>query len=171
MEIVVLKKRAVAKINRARADGFAVIDVTSKSASKYKVLSPMVHVTAIHVPGTDEEKKSKTVEGAWQGLKVFEHAGADLGYFARSGPVGLKRKGKCLGHLYEKNLLGYIEARKKIYVPMYMQQLEACTGLLKELKEKHQKIVLLDYFDNCDVENASQPLAHASLVKEWLLTK
>jgi hypothetical protein len=170
MEIAVIKKRATAKIDRAKADGFVVIDVTSKSMSKFKFLSPMMHVKDIDVPGTGG-KTSKTVEGAWQGLKVFEESPADPKYFTRPGPARLKRRGTCRGHEYENGeLLGYIEARKKIYVPMYMQHLEACEGILKELKQ-YPKLVLLDYFDNCDIENASQPLAHASLVKQWLLSK
>jgi hypothetical protein len=167
MEIVVIKKRAIGKINRARADRFAIIDVTSKSASKFKALSPMVHVTDIDVPGT-LGKTSKTVEGAWQGLKVFDDAPEDIGYFSRS--VMLKRKGKCRGHRYDGRLLGYAEARKKLYIPMYRQQLDACADILKTLTENHQKIALLDYFDNGDVDDVTRPLAHASLVKEWLLT-
>lgn len=172
MDVIVLKKRATAKIDRARADGYVVIDVTSKSASKYKILSPMLHVGDIRIPGSLE--KSKTVEGAWQGLKVFENAGSDPGYFSKTGPVGLKRtvrkNGACRGHEYDGTLLSYIEARKQLYLPMYAQHLELCSGILSELKETHKKIALLDYFDNCDVENPKQPLAHASLVKNWLMT-
>jgi hypothetical protein len=49
-----------------------VVDVTSKSASKFRKLSPFVHVTDI-VPPLASLKgvgTSKSVEGLWQGLKV-----------------------------------------------------------------------------------------------------
>ena len=121
---------------------------------------------------------SQSVEGIWQGLKVFEHEGIDLNCFDNKTMKNLKRTvrthGRCLGHqkgLGSKTLLGYIEARKLIYVPSYMWMLEhKCQGEIKQFMELIQKgktIVLLDYDTNEDVENPSKPLSHASLIKSY----
>jgi hypothetical protein len=49
-----------------------VVDVTSKSASKFRQLSPFVHVRDIvpPLPSLKAVGTSKSVEGLWQGLKV-----------------------------------------------------------------------------------------------------
>ena len=71
----------------------------------------------------------------------------------------VRRFGKPLGHrkgVDGTELLGYIEARKQIYIPAYKWVLETKT------------IVLLDYDTNADVENAKKPLSHASLIKAYV---
>ena len=68
--------------------------------------------------------------------------------------------------------MGYIEARKTIYVPSYFWMLEnKCADLVKKLKimSKSCTVVLLDYDTNEDIENGSKPLSHASLIKKYIL--
>ena len=92
---------------------------------------------------------------------------------------GLKRTvrkfGKPKGHQFgtdSNELLSYIEARKKIYLPVYHwvleNKLQPELALLQE-KLKDQPIVLLDYETNENVEDRSKPLSHASLIKNWLI--
>jgi hypothetical protein len=67
-------------------------------------------------------------------------------------------------------LLGYIEARKQIYIPAYRGVLEnKVANIIERLREasKTKTIVLLDYDTNADVENAKKPLSHASLIKAY----
>ena len=66
------------------------------------------------------------VEAVWQGLKVFESMDIDENIFLNNTMKVLKRTskkyGKILGHrkgIHGKGLLGYIDARKKIYIPTY----------------------------------------------------
>ena len=93
---------------------------------------------------------------------------------------GLKRTvrthGRCLGHqkgLGSRQLLGYIDARKQIYVPSYNWMLEnKCQKELEyfqQLLEAGKTIVFLDYDTNEDIENPAKPLSHASLIKKYLL--
>lgn len=86
----------------------------------------------------------------------------------------VSRFGKPLGHRKGINgteLLGYIEARKLIYIPTYKWMLEnKVKDIIDRLREasKTKTIVLLDYDTNSDVENAKKPLSHASLIKAYV---
>jgi hypothetical protein len=85
----------------------------------------------------------------------------------------VRRYGKPLGHrkgVNGKELLGYIEARKQIYIPTYRWVLEnKVPNIIERLREasKTKTIVLLDYDTNSDVENPKKPLSHASLIKAY----
>ncbi len=68
-------------------------------------------------------------------------------------------------------LLGYVEARKLIYIPTYCWVLKnKVTHIIERLGEasKTKTIVLLDYDTNADVENVKKPLSHASLIKAFV---
>ena len=70
-----------------------------------------------------------------------------------------------------KELLGYIEARKQIYIPTYQWVLEnKVSTIIERLKEagKTKTIILLDYNTNCDVDDPSKPLSHAFLIKAYV---
>ena len=138
-------------------------------------LSPFYPVGGIPVPGK-EGMTSMSVEGIWQGLKMFHGEGTDSSCFRNKTMKGLKRTcrthGQCLGHSYNGQVLGYIEARKLIYLPSYKWMLEnKCADLVKKIKVMSQTktVVLLDYDTNEDIENTSKPLSHASLIKYYIL--
>lgn len=156
-----------------------IIDVTSKG--EYKTLSPFYPHGGIPVPFSGTVT-SQSVEGIWQGLKVFKREGIDFSSFDNKTMKNLKRTvrthGQCIGHqkgLGSKELLGYITARKDIYVPSYNWMLEhKCQKEIKYFKElinKGKTIVLLDYNTNENIEDASRPLSHASLIKSYLLNE
>ena len=112
----------------------------------------------------------------WHGLQVFEHAGIDTSCFTNTTMRNLKRScrrfGKCLGHMFWGKLINYTAARYEIYKPAYEYMLRWCCreeiDYLTYLNEHNKTIVLLDYNTNCDINDLSSPLSHASLIKEYV---
>ena len=157
-----------------------IADVTSHAKDSLVKLSPFFPHGGIPVPFSDN-MTAECVEAIWQGLKVFEHCDVDTTLFANTSMRGLKRTvrrfGKPLGHrkgVHSTELLGYIEARKLIYVPAYRWMLEhKVQDIIERLRKvsQTQAIVLLDYNTNADVEDGSTPLSHATLVKAYIEEK
>lgn len=155
-------------------------DVTSSAKDGLVRLSPFYPHGGIPVPFSDGYTAS-CVEAIWQGLKVFEHCDIDTSLFANTTMKGLKRTvrkyGKPLGHRKGVNgteLLGYIEARKQIYIPTFRWVLEnKVKDIVDRLREASvtKTIVLLDYDTNADVDNPKKPLSHAALIKAYIENK
>ena len=174
--IVIESKKKTLESLKAQYPDAMIIDVTSKSQDEFVKFSPFYPNGGIPVPFTDDIAVS--VEGIWQGLKVFEDADVDTTFFSKRDMKNLKRTvrkyGPCLGHrkgVHGEELLGYIEARKLIYLPSYKWVLE---NKLKKLVtairiiSKNKPVVLLDYNTNPDVNNSKKPLSHASLIKAYI---
>lgn len=153
-------------------------DVTSNAKDSLVKLSPFYPHGGIPVPFS-EGYTPTCVEAIWQGLKVFEGSDVDISLFHNDMMRGLKRTvrkfGKPLGHRKGVNgtdLLGYIEARKLIYIPTYRWVLEnKVANIIERLKsasDEGKTIVLLDYDTNADVDNPKKPLSHASLIKAYV---
>lgn len=152
-------------------------DVTSGAKDGLVKLSPFYPHGGIPVPFSDGYTAT-CVEAIWQGLKVFEGCDVDVQMFQNDTMKNIKRTvrryGKPLGHrkgVHGTELLGYIEARKLIYIPTYKWVLENKVAfIIDRLREasKTKTIVLLDYDTNADVENAKKPLSHASLIKAYV---
>ncbi|MBR6190032.1 MAG: hypothetical protein IKQ59_13950 [Prevotella sp.] len=152
-------------------------DVTSSAKDGLVKLSPFYPHGGIPVPFS-EGYTATCVEAIWQGLKVFEGCDVDISLFSNDTMKGLKRTvrrfGKPLGHrkgVHGTELLGYIEARKQIYIPTYRWVLENKVAYiierLKAASDSGKTIVLLDYDTNSDIEDATKPLSHASLIKAY----
>ena len=65
-------------------------------------------------------------------------------------------------------LLGYREARYRIYLPAYRWVLESrLAEQVRRLRDEMaaRTVVLLDYETNGDIDDLSSPLSHAALVK------
>ena len=175
--IIIESKRKKREGILKKYPGAILADVTSAATDGLVKLSPFYPHGDIPVPFSDGYTAS-CVEAVWQGLKVFEHCDVDTSLFANTTMKGLKRTvrkyGKPLGHRKGVNgteLLGYIEARKQIYIPTYRWMLEnKVRDIIERLREasKTKTIVLLDYDTNADVENAAKPLSHASLIKAYV---
>ena len=158
-----------------RYPGAILADVTSKAADGLVKLSPFYPHGGIPVPFS-EGYTATCVEAIWQGLKVFEHSDVDTSLFYNNTMKGLKRTvrkfGAPLGHrkgVHGTELLGYIEARKQIYIPTYRWVLEnKVQNIIEQLRKASKTIVLLDYDTNADVENPRKPLSHASLIKAYI---
>lgn len=156
--------------------GAILADVTSQATDGLRRLSPFYPHYDIPIPFT-EGMTATCVEAIWQGLKVFEGADVDINLFRNDTMKNIKRSvrrfGRPLGHrkgVYGKELLGYIEARKQIYLPTYRWMLEhKAMDIIERLRQASQTktIVLLDYNTCCDVDDSSKPLSHAYLVKAY----
>lgn len=154
-----------------------IADVTSHATDDLVKLSPFYPHGGIPVPFS-EGVTAACVEAVWQGLKVFESADVDMNMFRNDTMKNMKRTvrkfGKPLGHrkgVKGTELLGYIEARKQIYIPTYKWVLEnKVPTIIERLRDasKAKTIVLLDYNTNCDVDDPKKPLSHAFLIKAYV---
>ncbi len=176
MIIIESKRKKATTILKKYPDAI-LADVTSGAKDGLVKLSPFYPHYGIPVPFS-EGYTATCVEAIWQGLKVFESCDVDVQMFQNDTMKNIKRTvrrfGKPLGHrkgVNGKELLGYIEARKQIYIPSYKWVLEnKVAHIIERLREasKSKTIVLLDYDTNADVENARKPLSHASLIKAYV---
>lgn len=176
MIIVESKRKKPATILKKYPDAI-LADVTSGAKDGLVKLSPFYPHGGIPVPFS-EGYTATCVEAIWQGLKVFEGADVDVQMFKNDTMKNIKRTvrrfGKPLGHRKGVNgteLLGYIEARKQIYIPTYRWVLENKVAhiieRLRSASNEGKTIVLLDYDTNADVEDPKKPLSHASLIKAY----
>lgn len=174
--IVIESKRRKRENILKKYPNAVIADVTSQAADGLVRLSPFYPHGDIPVPFS-EGYTAMCVEAIWQGLKVFETADVDVNMFANDTMKNIKRTvrrfGKPLGHrkgVKGTELLGYIEARKQIYLPAYKWVLEnKVANIIERLREasKTKTIVLLDYTTNCDIDNPKTPLSHAFLIKAY----
>ncbi|MUG96150.1 hypothetical protein F7734_28940 [Scytonema sp. UIC 10036] len=177
MPFIVKSRHQPPESLRKRFANALIIDVTSRGSEPWVRFSPMYPHGGIPVPFSPGYF-STTVEGIWQGLKVFESIGVDAAKMLITDMKGIKRStrkyGKVLGHragLTGEQLLPYDKARRQIYLPSYRWVLENCLlDLLNELEQlgTGKTVVLLDYETNCDLDNLSRPLSHAGLIKLYL---
>ncbi len=176
MIIIESKRKKPASILKKYPDAI-LADVTSRAKDGLVKLSPFYPHYGIPVPFS-EGYTATCAEAIWQGLKVFEGADVDTSLFQNDTMKNLKRSvrrfGKPLGHRKGVNgteLLGYVEARKQIYIPTYKWILENkvydIIDRLRSASNSGRTIILLDYDTNADVEDAKKPLSHASLVKAY----
>ena len=175
--IFIENKKKKEKTLLAKYPNAKLVDVTSKAPTSLVKLSPFYPHGDIPIPFS-QNQKAKSVEGIWQGLKVFKSADIDVTKFHNDKLKDIKRTvrkyGTPLGHrkgVEGKELLNYIDARIQIYLPSYLWVLKNKVGvIIDRLKEASQKedIVLLDYETNCDVLNPRKPLSHAYLVKAYV---
>lgn len=174
--IVIESKRRKRENILKKYPNAVIADVTSQATDGLVRLSPFYPHGGIPVPFS-EGYTAMCVEAIWQGLKVFETADVDVNMFANDTMKNIKRTvrrfGKPLGHrkgVKGTELLGYIEARKQIYLPAYKWVLEnKVANIIERLREasKTKTIVLLDYTTNCDIDNPKTPLSHAFLIKAY----
>lgn len=133
------------------------VNTTSKSDHWSRDLSPFFLGPVYLYCGLN----SKNMENGWQFAKVYpEHANkqgeptqdywlwATKGWddsFAHRYPMGKGRK--PLYSLWNKEKLGYIDARKRIYIPLYAKAVVKTKGFaqLKEICQGDKDVYLRDY--------------------------
>ena len=157
--------------------GALIIDLTSRADMPWVKFSPFYPHGGIPVPFSPGVH-SMSVEGVWQALKVFETEDVDPSKLIVTSMRGIKRTSGCLGRvrghrrgLNGDELLGYVEARRLIYIPTYAFLLETYVKEEIEILRRESAgriVVLLDYETNGDIENVSRPLSHASLVARYV---
>lgn len=170
------RRKKLASIEKLHP-GAVIIDVTSKGSEPWVRFSPFFPHGGIPIPNSPGTT-AQSVEGLWQGLKVFEREDIDPKKWTITDMSGIKRGGKSRGavrgHRFGTTgdtLLAYREARHRIYLPAYRWVLENCLATeVEQLRTlaANQSIALLDYETNADVEDLTKPLSHASLVIHFL---
>lgn len=179
--IYIVNKRCKAEGIRKQYPDADILDVTSSSTLRYtQLLSPFYPHGNIPIPGDSRDMTAMSVEGIWQGLKVFQNEGICFDSFNNATMKNLKRTvkmhGKPLGHQYgvfSDELLDYLTARIKIYLPSYryvLENVDRVKKILERIKERSlvNDIVLLDYNTNCDYLNTKLPMSHAGLIKLYI---
>ncbi|MCP4136015.1 MAG: hypothetical protein GY754_33910 [bacterium] len=177
MKYVIKSKHTHPESLKKRYGEAAIIDVTSRGPDPWVQFSPFYPHGNIPIP-MSPGVFSMSVEGIWQGLKVFESADVDPSKFAVTSMKGIKRTvrrfGSVLGHRAGTEgtaLLPYKQARYDIYLPAYRWVLEnRLSHLIEEIKEinRTKDVVFLDYETNPSVENVEKPLSHAALIKLYI---
>ncbi len=177
MPLLVRSRRTNLEKLRGQAGNSVVLDVTSRGPEPWVRFSPFYPHGGIPIPRSSGQT-GLSVEGIWQGLKVFEHAGVDPEKWRIETMRGIKRSarryGRVLGHragLDDERLLPYREARYAIYLPCYRWVLEnPLADLVGELRRlgDERAVILLDYETNEDVDDLTRPLSHAGLIKRYL---
>ena len=173
------KKRKLEKIKEQYPEA-DILDITSTTDSKWAmVLSPFYPHGNIPIPFSNGYY-SKSVEGIWQGLKVFDNSGIDMSCFLNDTMKGLKRTvrkyGVPRGHqkgINSTELLNYFDARIQIYLPTYkyvLDNIPSVHNIVMKIAEraKQHDIVFLDYNSNTDFRDISSPMSHAGLVKMYI---
>ncbi|MBR8773820.1 hypothetical protein IX306_000934 [Porphyromonas levii] len=175
--IIIANKRRK-RVNLLKAyPGAIIADVTSKAEDDSVRFSPFFPHRDIPIPFSSSSTAA-SVEGIWQGLKVFESSGIDRSVMLNETMRGIKRSvrrfGKPLGHqkgLDSDELLDYKRARNEIYLPTYRWMLEhKMMGAIERLRKASNEgktIILLDYNTSEDVDDLRKPLSHAYLIKAY----
>jgi hypothetical protein len=173
VENVKLKEKTLKK----RHPNATIVDVTSKADSFYLPLSPFYPHGNIPIPFSPNEY-GESLEGIWQGLKVFNDVDIDISVIKNKTMKNLKRTiskyGYPLGHrkgLKGNEILNYVESRLQIYLPTYKWILEnKCQEILNKLRDISisTDLVLLDFATNGNVFISKKPLSHAYLIKYYL---
>lgn len=175
---IVVASRRMKKSTIERQYPEALIrDVTSRGEEPWVRFSPFYPHGGIPVPNSPGVV-AQSVEGLWQGLKVFEHEDVDASRWEITSMRGIKRsagkRGKVVGHRFgvdDTRLLDYRSARYLIYLPAYRWVLE--NRVSQELAQirrdaRLKTVILLDYETNGDIEALSRPLSHAALIKQYI---
>lgn len=179
MIVVENKKRKLENIKKQYPNA-DILDITSTTEKRYaQLLSPFYPHGSIPVPFTPN-MTAASVEGIWQGLKVFEHEDISIETLQNRTMKNLKRTvrkyGAPKGHrkgVYGTELLDYFSARMYIYIPSYkwvLENIPEVKQVINKIKEraKDHDIVLLDYNTNIDFRDISSPISHAGLVKAYI---
>jgi hypothetical protein len=176
-QIFVASRRLSDASLEKRFPGAVIFDVTSKGPEPWVRFSPFYPHGGIPIPFSDGQTGA-SVEGIWQGLKVFESEDIDPSKFKVTTMKGLKRTsrrfGRVRGHrngVSGSELLPYLDARLSLYLPCYKwvldHKVQAELTLLQEALTR-SPVVLLDYETNADPFDLKSPLSNASLIKMHL---
>ncbi len=175
--IYVESKRKSIETLKKKYPSSLILDVTSKGQEPWVRISPFFPHGNIPIPFSPGFF-SLSVEGIWQGLKVFENSDIDRSKFGVKDMKGIKRtvkkNGRPLGHrkgVEGTELLDYITARREIYLRAYGWVLDnKALPVIEMIREEamQRDVVLLDYDTNGDINNTKKPLSHAALVKRYM---
>src|SRR5437763_97057 len=120
--VVESRRKKLATIER-RWPGALLLDVTSRGPEPWVKFSPFYPHGGIPIPHSPGVF-AQSVEGLWQGLKVFEREDIDPARWEVTNLRGIKRsargRGAVRGHRFGMGsplLRGYRDARRHSYLP------------------------------------------------------
>lgn len=153
----------IIKPDKNTPEGATVINTTSHATGWSRSLSPFI-VGPVQLYGG---YFSHNVENAWQYSKVYEYYtdvnnDPDERYFKwaqegwlnkRANRYPMGRDAKPLYSYWDGKKLGYTQARREIYLPLYSNAVKKTTAfsILKEKYEQNQDLYLID-FDGHNLE-------------------
>ena len=146
--------------------GAVVLDVTLGGGME--LLDPSFPIENVVVPKS--RKKSLSVAGMWEGLKVFKNKMVtDESYFISERKLGKERNcksyGKLIGVKLGEDVIEIEKAVDEVFKKEYVKNIKERFGkIIEGLKRESGKrnVVLLDY----DFER--YPLSHAMMIKEMI---
>lgn len=145
------------------------IDISSYGNKPYNVFSPFTYSKDIQIPVPGQIGLfSNSVESIWQGLKII-NGETDLSLLKKRPK---KRKGNVLGHQFQDEVLGIVEARLDIFHPAYEFFFD--NYIPKTVKDELVEKALIDtvlFYDtesNLDIENPEDPLAHSIFASDLM---
>jgi hypothetical protein len=177
MPIAIESRRTGKATLLSRYDDPIIVDTTSQGLMPYRKLSPFYPHKNIPVPFSPGQYAA-SVEGIWQGLKVFSKVDVDVSKFSIDTMKGIKRStrifGEILGHrrgVDGSELLNYVAAKRHIYFPSYLwvieHYLQKEMTALAEIASK-SNLILLDYNTASNPLDPMKPISHAVLCKAYL---
>ena len=153
----VIENKDQERILEFKQEGYILIDLTRHSTDevycKFHPSYPHGDVPFPEFPGST----AQSVEGIWEGLKMFETTGIDASKFHCTDPNDLSRTeqyyGRYLGHRFGVNsILSREEAFEQIYKPLYswqiLDKMKKEFKTLKNLYQTHPMVWIVD--DLCD---------------------
>ena len=149
------KRRKLERI-QAQYPNADILDITSASTAIYaQKLSPFYPHGGIPIPLESNGLTATCVEGIWQGLKVVEGEDVNFESFKNTTMKGRKRTVRTLGTpkghrsgAFGTELLGYFDARMKIYLPSYLWVLEnvpAVKEIVQRIAERSKVVGVSKY--------------------------
>lgn len=168
-------------------EGHLLINTTSRSNNWSKELSPFLVGKGMKLYGN---ATASCMENAWQYCKLYPSMATEKGYptaayyrWATEGWASKKAERYPMGKgaiplcsIWNGKRLDYIEAREKIYVPLYVREVAKTSAfrMLQSLYKVEKNIVLLD-FDGYDhislglsyedvIKNPEKTLGHAFIL-------
>ena len=154
----VIEKKEQERIQQFQQQGYLLIDLTRNSNDEiYRQFHPSYPHGDVPFPEFPDYT-AQSVEGIWEGLKLFETTGIDASKFDCMDPNDLSRTeafyGRYRGHRFGvNNILTEDKAFERIYKPLYAWQVFVkMKKEFKTLKElcQTQPIVWIvdDVYDN-----------------------
>lgn len=151
--IEVIDKTNQERMLKLQRLGYILIDLTRFSKDDvYRKFHPSYPHGDVPIPEFPEYK-AQSVEGIWEGLKLFETTGIDADKFHSTDPMNLIRTeeiyGEYLGHRYGTDtILTEKDAYEFIYKPLYAWQVQVKLKkefeILKELYKKTSMVWIVD---------------------------
>ena len=129
MKLHLYNRHAIAKVG-VRHPGATVLDLTSRGPDPWVRFSPFYPHGGVPIPFT-EGLTGMSVEGIWQGLKVFETADVDPSKFTIATMKGLKR---TVQRLRDQQYLRIVGERVEIPDVEALRRLYSLLGTTEEIR-------------------------------------